>query len=373
MRDYLVVVLGGRGSGKTVFLASMANKLTTPGYASFYLGADPMKQRNLNNIYHEMAYKLTWPPATGEEIYEWPFQVKVSANDGKTYSICQMRYIDYSGAKWMEDGTGNADDELFNKYINQADCLLGLLDGEKLLNFLKGEDHKGKLHQEILTISQDALRSEKRAPVHYLISKWDLFDNQYTLEAVRGKLLEIEAFENVIQQRARWNNTVRLIPVSSVGYDFAQRNPEGFMRIVAGKLPQPVNVEMPFACVLPDAIGDELKMLVERKTQLANTQIHVDPNLSLWDRLILLFGNITKNLPSKYRLPDGILQQIAETAQSSVQQKIMDARMLETERRHALVESLAKVSDEATAFEHAMRSFLSMQQEFERKFPASKL
>lgn len=90
-------------------------------------------------------------------------------------------------------------------------------------------------------------------PIHFVISKWDTLINEYSLEQVRERLLEIEDFRNLIQLRNKSGVPVRLIPISSVGMGFAELQPDGSMA-KTGNLPNPFLVEMPLACILPDMI-----------------------------------------------------------------------------------------------------------------------
>ena len=57
MNTYSVIMLGPRGSGKTMFLASMYKKLSTQGKLKFFLkveGAE--KRKRLNTIYTQVAF-----------------------------------------------------------------------------------------------------------------------------------------------------------------------------------------------------------------------------------------------------------------------------------------------------------------------------
>jgi hypothetical protein len=44
------------------------------------------------------------------------------------------------------------------------------------------------------------MRGSKK-PIHFVISKWDTLVNEYSLEQLRDRLLEIEEFKNLIQAR----------------------------------------------------------------------------------------------------------------------------------------------------------------------------
>ena len=66
------------------------------------------------------------------------------------------------------------------------------------------------------------------------------------------RLLQITTFANFVRSQ-RVLGTCRLIPVSSVGTGFAHEVDDS-MRKVPGKVINPVRVELPVACALPDAL-----------------------------------------------------------------------------------------------------------------------
>ena len=57
MNTYSVIMLGPRGSGKTMFLASMHKKLSTQGKLDFFLKVDGEEKRKyLNKINKELVF-----------------------------------------------------------------------------------------------------------------------------------------------------------------------------------------------------------------------------------------------------------------------------------------------------------------------------
>ncbi|NER05470.1 MAG: hypothetical protein F6K17_24190, partial [Okeania sp. SIO3C4] len=75
MNTYSVIMLGPRGSGKTVFLSSMYNKLSTQGKLGFFLKVEGTeKRKRLNKIYTKVAFEEEWPMGTQmAEVSEWEF------------------------------------------------------------------------------------------------------------------------------------------------------------------------------------------------------------------------------------------------------------------------------------------------------------
>jgi GTPase SAR1 family protein len=195
---YNVVILGPSGSGKTVFLGSMYHKLSTQGESGFFLAVDNAERTILNQIYTEVATEETWPePTQIINISNWTFTCKIQTPKG-TYSACQFQYTDYAG----EILTDHKDDptyiEKFNETIKNADVLLGLIDGSRLLSYIKGERSGTKWVVRDLANVLDLMQNTDKS-IHFIISKWDLIEDKYTLEEVRNHLLEIEQFRNIMK------------------------------------------------------------------------------------------------------------------------------------------------------------------------------
>ena len=138
MNTYSVIMLGPRGSGKTMFLASMYKKLSTQGKLKFFLkveGAE--KRKRLNTIYTQVAFDEDWPGGTAiNELSEWEFTCCVQTEDLSIYDACKFVYIDYSGGRLTDPEGEGEEDEEFNNKIQAADIILVLLDGQKLLAFI---------------------------------------------------------------------------------------------------------------------------------------------------------------------------------------------------------------------------------------------
>ncbi len=238
---YNVVILGPSGSGKTVFLGSMYHKLSTQGESGFFLAVDDAQRIILNQIYTEVATGKKWPESTQfvNGISNWTFTCKIQTQKG-IYSACQFQYTDYSGEILTEGKDDRTQVEKFGETIKNADVLLGLIDGSRLLSYIKGEESGNiwvtKELANVLNLMQNTNES-----IHFIISKWDLIEDEYTLEEVKNHLLEIEQFRNIIMNRSNNNGNdkgvIRLIPVSSVGKGFAEQQTDGSMK-KTGKLPR---------------------------------------------------------------------------------------------------------------------------------------
>ncbi|MTJ54561.1 hypothetical protein FJR38_18800 [Anabaena sp. UHCC 0253] len=394
---YNVVILGPSGSGKTVFLGSMYHKLSTQGESGFFLAVDDAQRIILNQIYTEVATDETWPePTQIVDISNLKFTCKIQTPKG-IYSACQFQYTDYSGEILTDRKDDTTYIEKFNETIKNADVLLGLIDGSKLLSYIKGENSARKwVIKElgnVLSLMQNTDKS-----IHFIISKWDLIEGEYTLEEVRNHLLEIDQFRNIIMTRS--NNSdinnenhrndhgkgvVRLIPVSSVGKGFAEQQTDGSMK-KTGKLPKPYNIELPIACILPDKLKEELRKMINEENKKSQEQIQeVKANLTLWDKLKKYFGTTAKTilekvapkLPPQFQFSKEILTDIIDFIDQDLQTSVYNKETAAKERTEQLkakkAEALVKIENEKTALEYSTRCFLLLVNKLEYEHPYSKL
>ena len=185
MNQYSIVVLGGRGAGKTVYLASMYRKLSVFGPHGFNLHTDGEDEKRLNEVYRVIATGDEWPPGTKpSEQSQWIFDVKVTGKNEVKYVACRFVYFDYAGGVLTDT---DLKDPNMQRQIDEADSLLGILDGAKVFKFMQGDDPGGEFqYKELVRICQ--ILQNSRCPVHFVLSKWDLFAGKYTLEEVRNRL-----------------------------------------------------------------------------------------------------------------------------------------------------------------------------------------
>jgi GTPase SAR1 family protein len=394
---YNVVILGPSGSGKTVFLASMYHKLSTQGESGFFLAVDNAERTILNQIYTEVATEETWPePTQIMNISNWTFTCKIQTPKG-TYSACQFQYTDYAGEILTDHKDDTTYIEKFNETIKNADVLLGLIDGSRLLSYIKGENSGTKWVVKDLANVLDLMQNTDKS-IHFIISKWDLIEGEYTLEEVRNHLRKIEAFHNIINNRS--NNSdinnennrnddnkgvVRLIPVSSVGKGFAEQQSDGSMR-KTGKLPKPYNIELPIACILPDKLKEQLNKIINEENKKSQEPIQeVKANLTLWDKLKKYFGTTAKTiletvapkLPPQFQFSKEILKDIINFIDQELQTSVDNKEAAAKERTEQLkakkAEALVKIESEKTALEYSIRCFLFLVNKLESEHPCSKL
>ncbi len=376
MNTYTVIMLGPSGSGKTVFLASMYKKLSTQGEHGFFLEVDGAeKRKRLNNIYTQIAVDEKWPKGTTySEISEWTFTCRVQTENLPIYSACKFAYLDYAGGRLTDEM--EEEDPAFESKLKEAETMLGLLDGQRLSALMRNEK-LGKIWAINDLPNMLHVMQNTKKPIHFVISKWDIVQGNFTLEQIRDRLLQIEEFRNLVKVRNKAGTPVRLIPVSAVGMGFAKLQPDGSMA-KTGELPQPFHVEVPLACVLPDMIQSHLKELIRKKQEELSKPIEEKADLSFWDKLGQFFGdglkilqNIQQLLPKKYQFAEDILKKMIEYAEEPAQKKQEAAVKKTDELRREQAASLKAVSDEETALKHVINCFLSIRNKLDHTFPES--
>jgi len=370
MNTYNVIVLGASGSGKTVFLASMYKQLSIQRRDSpFFLDVDPEHQRILTQKYREIADPGGWPAATKRnEVSEWCFTCRVqSPDDLRIYTALQFTYLDYAGESLTEPQMGASQSD-FDAKVKDADALLGILDGRKILALMQDEsDGYDFIYSDLAIILQDMQRSQN--PVHFVITKWDLLQNRnYTLRDVRMRLQQTPDFQEFVESRVK-KFTVRLIPVSSVGMRFAELQPNGSMRKIPGAYPQPFQIEMPLVCVLPDNFKAQIDSLKARQVQIQPHSSTLDRPLA--DLLGLVAGSVVRFargfLLGSYQFTDTVIDRLLNFVELSAGKRREEAERLRLQREN----TLKAVRDEQTAVEHAITSYLVLVRQLERDFPES--
>ncbi|SHN53130.1 hypothetical protein SAMN05660350_00463 [Geodermatophilus obscurus] len=247
-----VHILGPSGSGKTVFLASLFHRLRIrrPELA-FYLKSDFDSSSYLNAVYNQVTdLEGGWPPSS-QGVHEWNFTtvVQSAVND---FEPLAFRYLDYPGGVLTNPRA--AQDESVQALVwrlRAASALLVLLDGQAMVALLEG-DPRGARYMSFELTSSLEIAQQSRCPLHFAITKWDLLHGRYTLEQLRDRLLAEDNFADLIAAKAQDTPaTIRLLPVSAVGYGFADSDATGGMH-KTGQALRPVNVELPLLSVLPD-------------------------------------------------------------------------------------------------------------------------
>jgi hypothetical protein len=257
---YTVVTLGPSAAGKTVYLAALWQTLKVhhPELLCHLSLGDVRMENRLEEVFRQIADPgPDWPPSTTPgDVPEWVFSCKVASPHGQ-FTAMKVRYIDYAGESLTEAGDGAASQDFMDD-LREADALLGLLDGQRILEMMRGESDF--LEQMSRTFS---LMQNSTGPIHFLVTKWDLLAGHYSLEQIRERLMRHPHVSSLVASRSTWKTRrmavppgrIRLIPVSSVGLEFAFLDSEGQMRKRANKRPEPYNVDLAFGAVLPDLLA----------------------------------------------------------------------------------------------------------------------
>ncbi|MGD1805281.1 CD225/dispanin family protein [Dapis sp. BLCC M126] len=265
MKNYKIITLGPSGAGKTVFLASLFKKLAANQEGAFLKTFDDQQRIKLNQIYAKIIDPdQNWPSGT-RDITQITFTCYVKNLDlnPQNFQVCDLTYIDYSGGL-ITDKSDEEDVFDFQENVPNADAVLAIIDGLKLLKLMQGENLNNEtitkfLHIDLTNMMQLINQYQTDKPVNFIISKWDLLEGRYNLSQIRERLLEkVPEFENVVNFRVSAGCPVRLIPVSSIGMDFATLEPDGSMT-KTGAIPKPLYLEIPIAYLLIDKVGDREK------------------------------------------------------------------------------------------------------------------
>lgn len=259
---FKVVGLGLPGSGKTVLLASMFHQLDhIASGRSFYLDARPEHRVALNGVYRTVSdMRREWPrPTRIAELTEYVFNCVALDEGGVRHHVLDVVCVDYAGELLehaLEAGRGSF--QKLESHIGSAQALIGLLDGQRILQLLRGEpDGHNYLQFEVRSLF--GLLQSARAPIQLVISKWDLVrgfgeppdaDDKQRLDRVIGALMAYDHVRGLVYSSP--TQLVRLIPVSAVGRGFAELRNDGSVVKRLGGTVRPMNVEVPLCAVVPD-------------------------------------------------------------------------------------------------------------------------
>jgi hypothetical protein len=274
---FRVVALGPRGSGKTLLLASMYHQMQTHSGRSYFLTAPYEQVVLLNQWFTDVAdTSRDWPSGTAVgETRDFVFTVRAGARSGPPHTIMRLGYLEYAGGLLTDaqapGSTGQA--ELLGR-IDSAHALLGIIDGNRIRQCLEGRSEGLMRLQQSLT-AMISLMMLASCPITFVITKWDLLQNidvdeDARLRQVRKFLMSNQGFRDLVQAHSA-HRVVRLIPVSAVGPDFAEIDPQGMVAKLPDGHLRPANVDVPLAAVVPDVFEQ-----VERAMDRAQLQAALD-------------------------------------------------------------------------------------------------
>jgi GTPase SAR1 family protein len=376
VNNYNIAVVGSHGCGKTVYLASMHHKLYAQSKdTQFFLRSE--QNRLLNEKYDQIVSSEEWPVST-TDISEWRFRCCVQSEDERVYEVFQFTYLDYAGERITDTKQGSVLRTELDDRFKQADTLLAMLDGRRIRALMRSEKEGERfISVELPNILQIMLDRDEPVPVHFIITKWDLLQPDYSLKEVQEHLLTIEEFQQFVQGRKKY--PTRLIPVSSIGSGFAKLQDDGRMCKIPGRLPEPFQVEMPLACVFLDVLQVALQQLAEEEALIGKLNRRL-PFLTLLKSSMPVLKTLRKAVRDKYNdkalvriLTHESLDLLIDYAESWVRGMHEQEAQREERLRRERDTSLKKIKDEKTAAEHVMKSFEYLINRLEQDFPESKL
>jgi hypothetical protein len=260
---FRVVALGVSGSGKTVFLASMFHRLhvRSPG-GTYHLETSAAQRVALSQVFRQVTDAgEPWPRGTQVgETREFTFDC-VAFHDGAKHTLLHINYLDYAGELLeSEQEAGSHALADLEERIGQAHALLGMIDGYRLLKYLRGEPD-GHAYLRSAVQPMIGLMAGAVCPIHFLVTKWDVVRGfgeppgaaeDTRLRLVRDALVEGAQIDALADAAGRPRRIVRLIPVSAVGADFVHLDAHGNNVKQPRAALRPANLELPLSAVIPD-------------------------------------------------------------------------------------------------------------------------
>ena len=376
-----VIMLGPTQSGKTLFLSSMWQKLQWPLDPGFHLETitadgypDNASRNKLDRIYTHLISQDDFPPGTAlgsKANYRFACHVQTAE---ASYKACDFEYLDYAGG--LLSGESLMDED-FEHAVTDADVVLGLLDGVRLL-LAMGADEEAQewVSQELAPVLVRIATTQHKAKerplsIHFVISKWDAIGQlapHLTLEHFRRFLSEIPAVQALLALTSP-TATVRLIPVSSLGEGFVRMETQTLEDSSGGRrilihtrkrhspdslvTPIPLNVEIPIACCIPDVLTQRLAALSQSREELATKLASASaPHTSLAQKL------------GRVRVP--VLRELGQWLARTEEQRRRDAA-------RTLYERHTQIQDTESAFRYLVQFCTVLRDSFEREQPHSVL
>jgi hypothetical protein len=382
---FKILALGMRGSGKTVFLASMYHHLMAfSENLGYYLNcADEKQSADLLDKFSEISESEDWPEgnSTLDEYVFDCFYMKPKNNGSE--KVCRFSYIDYPGG-WIL-GQGEPTIHIAQAAL-ESDSILLLLDGRKIKDLLDGvyaadDRRSGQKQKSILDdiqkmtpILTQCIASGK--PLHILITKSDILNPKiYPLGKIQDALLKVEPFKRALTQQAQ-NMALHMAPVSSVGEGFvAYDKATGQMSKNSGATIQPFNVDLSIALTMYDhlkAITDRVDpaavQLIKRSQRKKSIIEAIDKALTSVSSPVSLF--LASNLSPDGGLSLGIGTVVIERFVNGFQEYI-------GAKKEEIEAEIAKMRNSMTDKNSAFGGLLSIQSlliaRFEERLPESNM
>jgi hypothetical protein len=377
MSVHKIVVLGPSGSGKTTFLASMYERLKIQRQETTFFLQPALTQGNeLGRLYQGLMKGQLPDKTLLGNVTTWAFNCNVTTAKG-TFSAFQLDYLDYAGER-LTDHPGQFDQHPeFTQAMEEADSVVGLLDGLKIYQYMRDPSKMTQLYENISAVMKhiQANRNHMRSPVHFILTKWDIFGDgpqmagNDTLKQVRDVLMKFDDFRDFINNRPNKNAPIRLIPVSALGKGYMALQADGSLRPVAGAIPKPFQVETPLACALTDKMREEITTVAERANLHETGHKAGGIIYKILQGVLagLSSAQIRRALPERFR-------EIDEEMLTFFRDLVVNEAMKRADQLRQWQEaSLQDVKDQKTAFNHVLENFAYLERILEERFPASSL
>lgn len=252
MKPIKVLPLGMSGAGKSVYLASLYDKLALgSSEACFRLQARASLAMRLSAIYAAIRDPgRPWPPGTrGGEFIDVEFDCVVDAREG-SFCISKLHYLEFPGGLL----TSEIENPEYIKRLEETDAFLVLLDGAKIFRALMKDDSAHTDLESDLGILLNPIQDRLRKPLHFVVTKWDVLETRFKLADVSSLLFSFPKFKQLVAMRVGLGHATRLIPVSAVGAGFCELNEAGEMKKRPGARAAPYNVDVPISCLMFDLL-----------------------------------------------------------------------------------------------------------------------
>lgn len=264
-----VMVLGLEGSGKTMMLAGMYYRWAFGGRHGVVLRADQATAEFLPRIIKVINDPDGGlPQGTREgDITKATFTFMVNIAGAGPRRSFSLHYIDYAGEHISRIlfPSGSQPDPRVTKDLAEADVLVGVLDGGKIGQAMRG-DPPADFANTVTGLMLHLANAEQKT-IHLVISKWDLVvdqnGNPHKLSSVIEFLDTYPPFFRFHQQ-SPVIGVRRIIPVSTVGLNgFIRFDDDGTVRKDRTVPWQPFMAENAVACSVPDAIDTEFERAIK--------------------------------------------------------------------------------------------------------------
>lgn len=380
MNKYKIIILGASGSGKTVYLASMYHRLSVQHENTGFFLTLPSNQRKILVKKYGQITKGNWPrPTQRHDVSKWVFTCKVQNEKLDSFDALTFQYLDYAGEKITEPSEEEGSYANLDEVAENADGILAILDGHKLLAELTNRIPPGgvTIFEDISHIIPMIQEKNRSTPVHFIVSKWDLLDGKFNLQHIRNTLMEYPPFRAFVNARVRGKAKVRLIPISSVGMNFATLTKDGIMQKNTGSVPNPYNVEMPLAFTLIDKLQALMEQAIEQENLLQEQRAPKIEQYTWWEAVKKSAAGIVRDIrgliPKHYRYTDPVFYKLIDYLETDA--KLKDEYNEELTQRFLRERdiSLKNVRDEHSAFEHVIDQFIKLAKKLDKHHSESDL